>query len=650
MESLTHSTSPVSVYNIWPPNYIDPLGQKSAIELMTEDLPRIKEMGFNVIYVNPLFKVGDYPKAAGDFGCPYAVENMLEANPRFFNGASGSFLDEQGNPTEGIGDQLQEFCRVAKSLDMTPMFDLVQGQLAPGSVYIERAHEQGVNLLKTYENGHYDIHNLDQNYRPKWNNDKPYDPIDIWDDTIKFNYSFTDAQHPVNEFARNEIFGPYIETMAQLGFTGMRIDSSPDTPANLHQSSALQFKNKLDELREQNPDDLIPEQPIIIAETLNNERSPNALEVVGVATHCLNSGFFFPNNKYHEDRRHVTDELIPSNLVNDPSHWLIDEVMRKQDAIHGGTITPLSTHDTNRVYNQVNAQIDHIIEKMQRQGVSEEDIEEHVQRAARVKAAFSAFLGAGGMMMTSGDEFLTNNRVNVFEGTVIHPNESHTVKMLDGESKIIRFSREEYDELMHDIVVQGEAITLDDSTYIVKEAYPKPVWQYKDHEPHEKRPMLLRLNPQIHIPELVQQREQEQEHDYSTFLKDLNHAIASNSRVIYPDQRVKMGFSQEDDKLIYCATLRAGEGAEQLVALHVINVDPKARPVELTEEEIRNEASRLLHHDMSNVANISYVGNISAKEQAYAVEREEPNTHISDAEIGQRVERAQSTSRSQRLG
>jgi starch synthase (maltosyl-transferring) len=91
--------SPI-IYNLFPP-------LAGSIKHWENHLPRIAEMGFNWIYLNPFH----YPGFSGSL---YAVKDYFAFNPRFLEGV-------EGDPFQA----LWHFCLLAKEMDMAVMMDLV---------------------------------------------------------------------------------------------------------------------------------------------------------------------------------------------------------------------------------------------------------------------------------------------------------------------------------------------------------------------------------------------------------------------------------------------------------------------------------------------------------------------------------------------
>ena len=142
---LISKKRPLSIYNMWVRNYAE--HENGAFAGMTQDLDRVAKDGYNALYLNPFYQVGAYPKKTGEVGSLYATSDMSRANPALFAGQQGKFI-EDGQVTE-LGQQVQTFTQKAKAQGITPMFDLVQGQLSPDSPYIEDAKSLEIDILLT---------------------------------------------------------------------------------------------------------------------------------------------------------------------------------------------------------------------------------------------------------------------------------------------------------------------------------------------------------------------------------------------------------------------------------------------------------------------------------------------------------------------
>ena len=102
--------SPI-IYNLFPP-------LAGSIKHWENHLPRIADMGFNWIYLNPFH----YPGFSGSL---YAVKDYFAFNPRFLEGV-------EGNPFQALG----HFCRLAREMDMAVMMDLVLNHTASDALLV----------------------------------------------------------------------------------------------------------------------------------------------------------------------------------------------------------------------------------------------------------------------------------------------------------------------------------------------------------------------------------------------------------------------------------------------------------------------------------------------------------------------------------
>ena len=555
------ANKPLALYNMFPRNYVSE--GVSAFRAMATDkeLDRVAGMGFNAVYVNPFFAVGDFPKSdQGLIGALYATADMSAANPSLFNGEKGKFFED--GEIQPVGQQVRDFCEKVKAKGMVPMFDLVQSHLSPENAYVEKAEALGIDILKKHPNGNWDIHNLDENYDPKVMNPDEEDeekrvkfpPEYIWDDAVKFNFEDDLAKDHIIK----KILIPYVEEMAELGFRGIRVDSTPEAPRDVHEAVTEAFRRKVAELDAQTGSDL--PTLAILAETLNNEKSADAKEVKGVATHCYNSGYFMPNPYEPDpddpdkvDERNI-DTLFNLEVINGHG-WFKDLIYKKQNGSQLASMTPVSTHDQERLYTQLEAlfkdelPVDDTDEEQAAEGAEQaEDADEEqengkvsrqeaIERLARIKIAFGAFFTSGGYMMTSGDEYLTEDRPSVFEGKIVPADKA--------SDKAVK-----------------------------RKAYSQAVWQY-DKEP-EREDVWMEPIDQVNVPKLASPLTPTSR-DITDFVRRINKGVQQRKPVDY-DSYGNLYFSEKDPDIMCIVTRLETEGDQENTPYEAAVIDVSGKP------------------------------------------------------------------------
>ena len=198
------------VYNQFPRRYQYSSGVhdgKSVIERMIDDLPRIAEMGFNAIWVNPLQRTGQFAfRGRGQdlSGSLYAMADDNELNADFF-------------PTGMLNSDrevlLRRYVVAAKSYGLSPLFDLV---LRHVSHDVWSAVTTG-KIRRDFErrcNGYLTIPEKKR-----------------WKDVSAFRTDQSDINHLMQH-----IFEPFIKKyIGVYGFEGVRVDAVISTSPRLQQ-------------------------------------------------------------------------------------------------------------------------------------------------------------------------------------------------------------------------------------------------------------------------------------------------------------------------------------------------------------------------------------------------------------------------------
>ncbi len=165
------------IYEIYVRNH----GRNGTFAEVVADLPRIREMGVDVVWFMPIHPIGAVARK-GTLGSPYAISDYREVNPEY-----------------GTKEEFQLLCQYAHALGLKVMIDVV---------YNHTAHDS--NLIEAH---------------PEWYHrdaeGRPYMTVPDWSDIIDLNY---------DELA---LWDYQIETLKQwveLGVDGFRCDVASIVP------------------------------------------------------------------------------------------------------------------------------------------------------------------------------------------------------------------------------------------------------------------------------------------------------------------------------------------------------------------------------------------------------------------------------------
>lgn len=161
--------------------YVRNHGRDGNLANVTHDLPRLKEMGVDVVWFMPIHPIGQLNKK-GELGCPYSIQDYRTVNPEY-----------------GTKKEFEVLCQYAHALGLKVMIDVV---------YNHTSHDA---MLLTE---HPEWYHQDENGRP-------ITTVPAWSDVIDLDYS-------------NEALWDYqIETLqmwAKLGVDGFRCDVASIVP------------------------------------------------------------------------------------------------------------------------------------------------------------------------------------------------------------------------------------------------------------------------------------------------------------------------------------------------------------------------------------------------------------------------------------
>lgn len=264
------------LYNQYPGSY-------QTFSDMRDDLMRIKSMGFKQVWVNPFYdtcKKNPFKGYEHKVYCPYAMRDHQTLNPEY----GADFED------------VKEYTKTAKDLDLVPIFDLVVNHVAIDHPFVEgdpSLKAQGIDTkrwFKRHKNGNLMVKGM--NDQLEWDG-KSSNP---WTDVAQFDYS--------NPEIRDEIFKylwkPFIDfNIETLGFMGARIDAPGRIPHDVHAQVLGYLKKRCEEVHQA--------EPYIVAETVGSGNPEGDLAAIsGLATHTMNSSFWMPGPEGHREENGFT--------------------------------------------------------------------------------------------------------------------------------------------------------------------------------------------------------------------------------------------------------------------------------------------------------------------------------------------------------
>lgn len=278
---------PLLVYNQYPRVW------GMDFKAMTAYVTKIRELGFNVVWVNPFFQSSDtvvkrFNKFTGE---ELDVKGSLYAMK-----LDGSCKPEMQDTQENIIG----YTSTVSSRDMIPIFDLVLNHIAKDSLAIKE--------------------------HPSWFKEQD----SHWDDICPFNY--TDEN-------RSEIFEtiwrPLLDQMVELGFQGMRVDYGTDVDQATLRMCVVHLRTK------------IKDPLIVFGEAL----IPVGKDVRGVLASCRNSGFtHLTNLSVFLSKGQILQGKRPDNPLG--YQWFLHDLGLKKSTCSGkcgdfwtGTVGFSGSHD-----------------------------------------------------------------------------------------------------------------------------------------------------------------------------------------------------------------------------------------------------------------------------------------------------------------
>ncbi|PID84660.1 MAG: alpha-amylase [Chloroflexi bacterium] len=158
-QSTPKSLRNLVIYEIYVRNH----GRFGKFSDISADLPRLREMGIDVIWFMPIHPIGQLNKK-GTLGCPYSIQDYRQVNPAY------------GNQKE-----FRLMCEYAHALGLKVMIDVVYNHTAHDSVLVQE-HPAWF---------HQDENGKPVTTVPEWSDviDLRYDDPALWDyliETLKF--------------------------------------------------------------------------------------------------------------------------------------------------------------------------------------------------------------------------------------------------------------------------------------------------------------------------------------------------------------------------------------------------------------------------------------------------------------------------------
>lgn len=376
------STQPVEtrlrLYNQYPGSY-------THFKAMTDDLERIRNMGFKQVWINPFYMPCQSNSITpSKIGCPYAMQDHLKLNPAY----GSSFRD------------VMKYTHRATELGLVPLFDLVARHVAIDHAFVkgsERLSRIGIDTKKWFKrhpNGNYQIKGMNENYLPITE--------DPWSDVVEFDYSDPNIRKEIFE----HFWKPFIDfNIKKLGFRGARLDAVGQIPRVAHEM-ILPYIQKV--CRETHQSDAY-----LVAETVGTAYLDKDIAAISqLVTHTMNSSFWTPS---HEGR---DGSLYTMWLEN--NNWY-EKAKTKLQRAGAPTAGHSGSHDEDRY--------PHILKRM---GLTDAQIKARMLE----KIIISAFTSDGGHILAYGDEYGVHRRVDLFHPCIIDLQVERTFDLSEAISQI----------------------------------------------------------------------------------------------------------------------------------------------------------------------------------------------------------------------
>lgn len=352
----------IKIYNMYPGSY-------QNFEHMIEDLNRIKELGYNAIWLNPIFDCCTVNLInPAKTRCPYAMRDHHKLNPEY-----GQSLEE-----------VTHFNIKASELGLSPLFDFVARHVAIDHPMVTEPDpellQKGIDTTKWFKrhpNGNFVIKGMNENYVSE-----SYDP---WSDVAEFNYADPKILQEVIEY----FWKPFIKfNIEKLKFMGARLDAIHLVPREVYEVT-LPYLNELCKHNYRRSAYLVPE-------TIGENAEQNLAVINGLVTHPMNRVFYMPGPEGSKQHSY--------------EYWQQDDnFFERQKAVlkkAGYTVGFVGSHDEERY-----------VATLKKKGIQDTSV---LKQRMLEKIMVAAFGSDGGYILTYGDEYGVQRAVNLLQRHVIN--------------------------------------------------------------------------------------------------------------------------------------------------------------------------------------------------------------------------------------
>lgn len=418
---ITDGNGILCCYDMFPRQFVKNDKGLKPIEAMADYIPKISQMGFNAVWINPIQEPGNgevLTKRDKNIGVrinnlvsyslyamkyPYLINREFSVVPRDDN---GNLLVTEDKAFELDKIALRNFTDTARKNNIVPMFDLVMNHVASDAPLC--------------------------NEKPHWF--KGIDPD--FKDARKFNYDDAKIRGEIIK----EFWEPYIRCyMLDYGFDGVRVDAV----GYLHPELRKEIYELINKIARENnkpkpvilDEALFSDKPVhLVAETLR-------LDHIG-PTHITSGVYYVHQNEkslsgglpqWTKEESGVKASIVFQNKTGE----------LKKNVNSGGSINFCGNHDHNSLSMMILYEMAHerlnadskmenlchrvmktvdnkgnygkeeavesiflhsYINDIQQEALKNDSIKEDIERRMREKIATCALIGGGGWFILSGDE------------------------------------------------------------------------------------------------------------------------------------------------------------------------------------------------------------------------------------------------------
>jgi starch synthase (maltosyl-transferring) len=340
---------------------------------MTQDLKRIKDLGFKQVWVNPFFETckENFLNPAKK-NCPYAMKSHTQLNP------------EYGTDFEDV----KKYTQRANELGLVPLFDLVARHVAIDHPFVSGDPEllsQGIDTTKWFlrhANGNFVIRGMDENYIPT--------KSDPWSDVIEFIYGDPVICQQIFE----HFWKPFIDfNIETLGFEGARLDAVGSIAREAHQLILPYIEQACKRTH--------GKSAYLVAETVGLRFLDYSVVVKDLVTHTMNNSYWMPGPEGRKDRQ---NKDVPYSIWTDDKNW--HETSKRVLQAIAPSAGHSGSHDEDR-YPAI----------LESKGVKDNAT---IQQRMLEMIMVAAFGSDGGHILAYGDEYGITDRVNLLNRRVIN--------------------------------------------------------------------------------------------------------------------------------------------------------------------------------------------------------------------------------------